>query len=333
MHAIMPAGVIPNIAQRPEGTPFYWSVMIPCYNPRADYLEETLRSVLEQDPGEAVMQIAVIDDASPDGSPEELVRKIAGSRITVERGEKNLGLAGIWNRCIERAQGRWVHVLHQDDLVKPGFYEAMKAGAESPEAPGLLYCRQEFIDENGKHKRYSLPDAEKRGCLPDALPRLARAQSIQTPSVVVRRSVFESVGGFRPDLCFTLDWEMWCRIARTFPVWYEPEVLASYRVHSAAETSRLTLSGEDVADVRKCIEIITSYVTDPTTRAEVKRQVSRRSAMFALKNAQDLLLAGRRTAAWRQMSGALKMDFSLKVLKDVLVLLAQVAVEKDRKPD
>jgi glycosyltransferase involved in cell wall biosynthesis len=324
----MPTEVIPAIAPRAEGTPFYWSVMIPCYNARADYLEETLRSVLQQDPGETVMQIAVIDDASPNGAPEELVRKIAGRRVTVERGEKNLGLAGIWNRCIERAQGRWVHVLHQDDLVKPGFYEALKAGAESPEAPGLLYCAQEFIDENGKHKRFSLPDAKERGCLPDALPYLARALAIQTPSVVVRRSVYEAVGGFRSDLCFTLDWEMWCRIARKFLVWYEPQALASYRVHSGAETSRLTLSGKDVEDVRKCIEIISGYVADPKTRAEVKRQASRRSAMFALKNAENLLLAGRRAAAWRQVSGALKMEFSPKVLKNALWLLPLAAGKK-----
>ena len=40
--------------------------MIPTYNPRADYLEETLRSVLQQDPGPEQMQIEVVDDGSTD---------------------------------------------------------------------------------------------------------------------------------------------------------------------------------------------------------------------------------------------------------------------------
>ena len=97
--------------------------MIPTYKARADYLEETLKSVLQQDPGPAQMQIELVDDCSPDGAPVELVRRIAGDRIAVHREPANNGLAGIWNRCIERARGEWVHILHQDDIVLPGFYE------------------------------------------------------------------------------------------------------------------------------------------------------------------------------------------------------------------
>jgi len=142
---------------------------------------------------------------------------------------------------------------------------------------------------------------------------------------VVRRTAFEAVGGLRSDLCFTLDWELWCRIARKFPVWYEPEALACYRVHSAAETARLRLSGQDIEDLRRCGEIVSSYVEDPGTRAAVRRHAARRSAMFALKNAQDLLRLGRRAAAWRQISGALRCDFSPKVIKDALLLLPAAA--------
>jgi glycosyltransferase involved in cell wall biosynthesis len=295
--------------------------MIPCYKARPDYLAETLRSVLQQDPGKTLMQIAVIDDASPDGAPAELVKKIAGDRVAVYREEKNLGLAGIMNRCIELARGRWVHILHQDDAVQPGFYEKLKAGTESSAGPGLLYCRHAFIDGQGRPGWLSALDAATPGCLPAALPHLARAQMIQIPSVMVRRSAYEAVGGFRPDLCFTLDWEMWCRLARRFPVWYEPEVLASYRVHPGAESSRLRLSGQDIEDIRKCIGIVSGYVADPKTRAEVRRFASRRYALLALENADTLSQAGNRAAAWRQIAGALKCEFSLKVLKAVLMLL------------
>src|ERR1019366_5593925 len=110
-----PFELAPRIATSSAAKPFLWSVMIPCYNARPDYLAAALRSVLQQDPGKTVMQIEVIDDCSPDGTPVELVLKIAGDRVTVHREEKNLGLAGSWNRCIERAQGKWVHILHQDD--------------------------------------------------------------------------------------------------------------------------------------------------------------------------------------------------------------------------
>ena len=52
------------------------------------------------------------------GSPDR-----HGDRVAVhQKSLRTNGLAGIWNRCIERARGEWVHILHQDDIVLPGFY-------------------------------------------------------------------------------------------------------------------------------------------------------------------------------------------------------------------
>jgi glycosyltransferase involved in cell wall biosynthesis len=324
MTATIPTGL--QILPAAE-TPFLWSVMIPCYNPRPDYLEAALRSVLQQDPGITLMQIAVIDDASPGGAPAELVKKIAGDRVTIHREEKNLGLAGIWNRCIERAQGKWVHILHQDDLLLPGFYKKLEAGTKSPAAPGLLYCRHAFIDGWGRQGWLSELDSETSGCLPDALPYLARAQMIQTPSVIVRRSAYEALGGFRPDLCFTLDWEMWCRIAAQFPVWYEPEVLACYRMHPAGATSRLMEEGRDIEDIQRCIAIVSDYVTDPKTRAEVRRSALKKYSLLAMNNAGNLLEGGKPAAALRQMLGAFRCGPSFKILCDTLALAPAMARE------
>lgn len=323
----MPFELTPRITTASEAKPFLWSVMIPCYSARPDYLEITLRSVLQQDLGKTVMQIEVIDDCSPGGAPVELVRKIAGDRVTVHREERNLGIAGSWNRCIERAQGKWVHILHQDDLLLPGFYEKLKAGADSPAAPGLLYCRHAFMDAEGRQSWLSDLAAEKNGCLKEALSHLARAQMIQTPAVVVRRSAYEALGGFRSDLCFTLDWEMWCRIAVQFPVWYEPEVLACYRMHPANATSRLVEEGRDIEDIQKCIAIVSGYVTDPKTSAEVKQSALKKYALLAMDNAEALLDGGKLSAALRQIWGALRCDFSLKILRDTLALAPAITRE------
>src|SRR5258707_2429820 len=84
-----------------------WSVMIPTYNARADYLEETLKSVLQQDPGPDQMQIEVVDDCSKDNTAFEVARRIGASRVTFHAEPQNRGLANNWNRCIERARGQW----------------------------------------------------------------------------------------------------------------------------------------------------------------------------------------------------------------------------------
>src|SRR5438046_3073299 len=67
----------------------FWSVMIPTYNPRADYLEETLNSVLQQDPGPEQMQIEVVDDGSLDNTASEVIRRDGADRVAYQAQPKN----------------------------------------------------------------------------------------------------------------------------------------------------------------------------------------------------------------------------------------------------
>ena len=133
----------PAIEPVPAGVarPF-WSVMIPIYNAREDYLRETLQSVLCQVPGAEEMQIEVLDNCSTAGDAEALVREIGGGRIAYHRHTHNLGIAGNSNACIERARGRWVHILHGDDTVRPEFYRRARSGIEDhPEAEALYVLK------------------------------------------------------------------------------------------------------------------------------------------------------------------------------------------------
>src|SRR5262249_56575161 len=63
-----------------------------------------------------------------------------------------------------------------------------------------------------------------------------------------------------PELVYTLDWDLWKRIAARYPVWHEPQPLACYRTHKSSETSRLIHAGADIADARKSIEISRAYL-------------------------------------------------------------------------
>jgi glycosyltransferase involved in cell wall biosynthesis len=297
-----------------------WSVMIPTYNANPAYLEEVLRSVLEQDPGGEAMQIEMVDDCSPDGGPAELVRKIAGDRVSVYREPQNLGLAGAWNRCVQRSRGRWVHILHQDDLVLPGFYEKLGTACLSESKPGLVYCRQAFIDGDGGRMELSELDASEAGIMKDALQYLACRQRIQTPAVVVRRSAYEALGGFRPDLAFTLDWEMWCRIAKHYPVWYEPSVLACYRIHSSAVTSRLRLEADDISDIRKCIKLISGYLPGKKLAAQVRRRAWDYYAIQALQNGWEMLCERRFSSGMRQIRRAFGCGVSMRILWRTFIL-------------
>src|SRR5262245_19718504 len=195
----------PRIADRGFcGTRPFWSVMIPTYNARADYLKETLKSVLQQDLGPAQMQIELVDDCSPDGAPVQLVREIASDRVTVHRELKNNGLAGIWNRCIERARGEWVHILHQDHVVLPGLYERLHEGILCNPDVGMAFSRFAVIDANGHWSGLGPLESTTAGVLDNWLERVGTGLRVECPAVVVKRATYERLGGFNLGLTSAL---------------------------------------------------------------------------------------------------------------------------------
>jgi glycosyltransferase involved in cell wall biosynthesis len=307
-----------------EHRPF-WSVMIPTYNPDPRYLRETLESVLVQDPGPSQMQIEVIDDASPESRTAALVREIAGDRVRVHQLGTNLGLARVWNQCIERAHGDWVHILHQDDWVLFGFYRHLQQGLmDYPEA-GMAFTRHLVADEHSHWRGMSAIERETPGILEDAKTRLAGDQRIQFPAAVVKKSVYLELGGFRDDLVYALDWEMWARVASFYAVFFEPRALAIYRMHSASETKRLQKAGVTVPDISKCIEINCSRL--PKTQSlTIEAKAKKVNAMMALDQAW-FLLVNRQFAATRSViSAAIASSRNPAVCLKLVMLFARAGV-------
>jgi glycosyltransferase involved in cell wall biosynthesis len=244
--------------------------MIPTYN-RAAYLREALESVLQQDPGADQMQIEVVDDCSPDVDPAGVVTAVGRGRVAFYRQPVRLGISANWTDCVRRARGSWVHLLHEDDVVLPGFYDTLRRGLEREPTVGAAFTRHAFVPEDGRRPFLSALEQPTPGVLPSWLARIAVEQRIQCPAIVVRRSVYERLGGFHPRLYYTVDWEMWKRIASYYPVWYEPRVLACFRIHDRSFSSTLVRSGAQMADVRRAIDISRSYLpTAVAPRLSVK---------------------------------------------------------------
>ncbi|MBI1357230.1 MAG: glycosyltransferase [Acidobacteria bacterium] len=246
----------------------FWSVMLPTYRPDPGYLEQTLRSVLEQDPGPEAMQIRLIDDGSPeDPRLEKLVERLAPGRVEIERRATNAGMAATWNAGVTAARGHWVHLLHQDDLVLPGFYERLRAAIEAHPELGAAYTQQVLIDGEGRRRRLmSHNPATEPGVVADWRRYVFEELTIQTPSIVVQREAYERLGGFRPEMRYALDWDMWKRLAAAYPIWFDPTPLACYRRHNEGASIDFFASGENMAEVRLSIEAAKAYL--PPAEAE-----------------------------------------------------------------
>lgn len=236
-----------------------WSVMIPTYNCNK-YLARTLKSLLEQAPPAELMQIEVIDNCSTQDDPEALVRDLGRGRISFYRQSQNIGIIGNFNTCVERSTGLIVHILHSDDIVLPGFYKVLQEAFDQEPTIGAAFCRSIYIDEDDVQVELSPFSRKTSGVFPDLLERIASSHLIESPAFVVRRSVYEQIGGYHPDLFHAADTEMYMRIASHYRVWYEPASLACYRKHSCSYTSSLFESGANIANVRRAIEISESYL-------------------------------------------------------------------------
>jgi hypothetical protein len=148
---------------------------------------------------------------------------------------------------------------------------------------------------------------------------------------VVRREVYEKLGLFDRRLAWVEDWEMWVRIAAHYPVWYEVEPLARYRMHSNSNTGRYMRSGENLRDVRRAIAIIRAYL--PATAAE---EISRRSrthwALDTLRyRAPEFLDAGDLRTAMIQTGEALRCSHSRAVLRPLTGLawrIGKLAIQR-----
>lgn len=260
---------IPRIDPVAEGPPRpFWSVMVPTYN-RSRYLRKTLESVLSQDPGPAEMEIEVVDNCSSEGDPEAIVREVGKGRVRFYRQASNLGMTANWNTCIQRARGQWVHLLHDDDMVMPGFYDAYHQAILNHPQAVLVAGKVVTIDEEDRRNgTYGLASLGGDGVFPDFAKRQALENQTACPSVVAKRSAYEQVGGFCTFFSFVPDMDMWFRIAGVGPVAVVSQPYSLYRIHAASDTSKWMRSGHNIYETILLVQANLAKLGDkPDTEA------------------------------------------------------------------
>lgn len=230
-----------------------WSVMIPVFN-NARLLKEALDSVVAQFSEVDSYEIWVVDDHSTLDDPKGIVEKYVEKNVKFYRQNKNVGQITNLNKCIELATGRLIHILHCDDRVLSGFYSKIESlYYQHPEA-GAFFCRNNFIDDNGNLKIVSEKLREGSGYVDQWFEKIAISQLIQTPAMVVKKEVYNTIGCFNINLTWTEDWEMWVRISKQYPVLFVDEVLAEYRESSYSNSANSFISGRFIGDLKRAID-------------------------------------------------------------------------------
>ena len=273
---------IATIAPLPAGVerPF-WSVMIPTYN-RPEYLRQALESVLTQDPGPDRMQIQVSDNFSTVADIEALVRRIGRGRVEYYRQPKPF--SDNWTTCIRHSRGQWIHLLHDDDMVLPGFYSAYERVIAANPRLVMVGGRAVRMDKDGQWTAPANEDARA-----DEFFEAYASESIdcglKTTTVAVKRDAYERLGGLCDLFTFCGDTELWLRIAMSGPFARTGRRHMLYREHPGSDFVQRVASGIHMIETYLLTAIHLGRLRGrPLTKAELRRcrsEIAARATQWA----------------------------------------------------
>ncbi|HAV76200.1 MAG TPA: glycosyltransferase [Anaerolineae bacterium] len=199
------------------------SIITPSFN-QAAFLEQTIRSVLEQD--HPRIEYIVVDGGSSDGSID-LIKKYS-DKLTWWVSEKDSGQAEAINKGLTRATGEIIAWINSDDYYLPNtISRVVKVFEENPDV-SMVYGDMLAVDESGqtinelKYKQLPLED-------------LLCFQIIGQPAVFFRYEAYQKAGALEPTFHFLLDHHFWIRIAQHGKILHVPQIWAAARYHAEAK--------------------------------------------------------------------------------------------------
>lgn len=174
------------------------SVIIVNYN-RREYLEECLRSLLDEDC--LGYEVILVDNASTDESAEYVEQVFP--EVSVIRNEANRGFGQGNNVGARRARGTYLAFLNPDTVVEPGWLEALITALEADPQSGLatskilLLADPKRINTCGNEVHYTgLTLCRGMGMSHKAFTDLTEVSAVSGAAFGMRKEIFEALGGF-----------------------------------------------------------------------------------------------------------------------------------------
>ena len=204
------------------------SVICTCFN-HEDYVIESMQSVLSQTYKN--VEVIVVDDGSTDKSADVIEDFLKQHpEITFIRLEKNEGICKAFNTAFKICSGDFIIDLAADDILLP---ERLESGVKIFEtldnSYGIIFSDAEWIDAHGKRLCFH-SEKYPHNTIPEGniYQALIERYFICSPTMVFRRAVIETLGGYDETLTYE-DFDFWIRSSRIFKYHYEPSVMVKKR--------------------------------------------------------------------------------------------------------
>lgn len=269
------------------------SIVTPSYN-QAQFLEETILSVLEQDYPD--IEYVVVDDGSTDGSLE--IARRYEERLHGLIAQENAGQVAAINRGFRHTEGELMAYLNSDDTFLPGAVSEMVAALEADPALVMVYGDALYTDAESRQTGR----LASRPWDPPLMVRNCDNHVVQ-PSSMWRRSAWEHAGPFDERGYYFFDFELYLRLSVLGPVKRVERPWSTYREHPASKSV-----GDQVGKARDYLRFADSFLTSDRLPAELRpyaREGRARARVAAGNNLYGQLELG---LARRCLWGALLID-------------------------
>ena len=210
------------------------SIITPSFN-QAQYLERTLRSVLDQ--GYPNLEYIVIDGGSSDGSVE-IIRRYA-DHLAYWVSEPDKGQAEALNKGLRRATGEWIAWQNSDDIYFPGAFQDLAMAASRDPGAGLIIGDMMLIDAMDR------PLRDIRYVKPTANALIAEGMVLANQASFWRRNVQQQVGLLNESFHCSFDYEWFLRLTEHTRAIHVNRVWGALRLHGETKTSLLTSRFQD----------------------------------------------------------------------------------------
>lgn len=197
------------------------SVIIPAYN-SMKYLPESLASVFRQ--SFTNWEVIIVND----GSSDHIVEWFTGIKDTRVKliSQPNQGVSVARNTGIVNSQGEYIAFLDADDIWEATKLEEQVVCLDNNSEVGLVHTWWAVINPESKPTGRLM----KFNTEGNVWKELVERNTLACSSVILRRSCLD-VGLFTPGLNFAEDWDLWLRIAATYPFKLIKKPLLLYRQH------------------------------------------------------------------------------------------------------
>lgn len=187
-----------------------------------EYLSKSIESVLGQTYDD--YEFIIVDDCSTDDSTD-IIRSYTDGRIHRIENERNRGLTYSLNRALEHAAGTYVARQDADDISEPDRLERQVQFLDTHDEVAVVGTGTYFIDGDERVIDHRIPK-----CDPGFDDFMDKGHLIHG-SIMARRSILESTGGYNDFFRYGQDQELWLRLTQHYQLANIPEPLYQHRIH------------------------------------------------------------------------------------------------------